>query len=284
MSSPSDPSSPSSPSDPSDPSSPSASVPPDARPWWRSSVVAPIAVLVVVGALAIATVAGPSDDAGAPARPPDGPPSDAPPINPEDFEEARRALDALATREAGDPRALGSPDAPIVMIEWADFLCPFCGVFARDTEPGLIARYVDTGLLRIEWRDLPFQGEQAVLAAIGGQAAAQQDAFWEYHEAMYAANLRSAERRVNDAFLLAVASDLGLDVERFAADLADPVLLERIRSEAELGQALGISGTPAFIIGGYPLIGAQPIESFEQLIAVAAQDAGVELPAGVGLP
>ena len=284
MPSPSDPSSPSEPSSPSGASSASASASADARPWWRSSVVAPLAVLVVVGALAIATVAGPSDDAGAPAGPSDAQPSNAPPIGPEDFEEARRALDSLATRDPGDPRALGSPDAPIVMIEWADFLCPFCGVFARDTEPELIAQYVDAGLLRIEWRDLPFQGDQAVLAAIGGQAAAQQDAFWAYHEAMYAANLRSAENRVNDAFLLEVAADLGLDVGRFAADLADPVLFERVRSDTELGQALGISGTPAFIIGGYPLVGAQPIASFHQVIAVAAQAAGVELPAGAGLP
>jgi protein-disulfide isomerase len=277
-------SSPSSPSDQSEASNSSATASADARPWWRSSVVAPLAVLAVVGALAIVTVAGPSDGPGAAGGPDGAQPSDAPPIDPEDFEEARRALDSLATREPGDPRALGSADAPIVMIEWADFLCPFCGVFARDTEPELIARYVDEGLLRIEWRDLPFQGEQAVLAAIGGQAAAQQDAFWEYHEAMFAANLRSAENRVDDAFLLDVASDLGLDVSRFASDLADPVLFERVRSDAELGQALGISGTPAFIIGGYPLIGAQPIESFHQVIAVAADDAGVELPEGVGLP
>ena len=254
------------------------------RPWWRSSIVAPLAVLVVVGALAVATVAGPSGDADAPAGPADTQPGGAPPVDPQDFEEARKALDSLAARKAGDPRALGSPDAPIVMIEWADFLCPFCGVFARDTEPELIARYVDAGLLRIEWRDLPFQGEQAVLAAVGGQAAAAQGGFWDYHAAMYAANLRAAQNRVDVAFLLSVASDVGLDVARFAADLDDPELLERVRSEARLGQQLGISGTPAFIIGGYPLVGAQPIEAFEQVIAVAARDAGVELPSGVALP
>ena len=262
----------------------------------RSSLIAPVAVLLVVGALALAAMGGGSDDpAPAPSAATD---ADALADDlPEELttdggealedqvadqqvteEEAREALAALATREPDDPRALGDADAPVVMVEWADFLCPFCGVFARDTEPELIARYVDTGLLRIEWRDLPFQGEQALLAAIGGQAAAEQDAFWDYHEALFAEDLRRAENRVDTGFLLDVAGQLDLDVDRFAADLDDPELAERVRGEAVVAQQLGISGTPAFIVGGYPLVGAQPIESFVQVIEAAAQDAGAELP------
>ena len=261
-----------------------------------SGLLAPLVVLLVVAALAIAAMSGGSDDADpAPTAAVDTEaPADA---LPEELttdgadepgeqvagqqlseQEQRQALDALATRQPDDPRALGDPDAPVVMIEWADFLCPFCGVFARDTEPELIARYVDTGLLRIEWRDLPFQGEQALLAAIGGQAAAEQDAFWTFHEALFAEDLRRAENRVDTGFLLDVAADLDLDVDRFAADLDDPELAERVQEEAVVAQQLGISGTPAFIIGGYPVVGAQPIESFVQVIEAAAQDAGAELP------
>ena len=258
----------------------------------RSGLIAPVAVLLVVGALAFAAMGGGSDD-------PEPAPTAATEADdlPEELatdggealedqvaeqqvaeEEARQALAALATREPDDPRALGDADAPVVMVEWADFLCPFCGVFARDTEPELIARYVDTGLLRIEWRDLPFQGEQALLAAIGGQAAAEQDAFWDYHEVLFAEDLRRAENRVDTGFLLDVAAQLDLDVDRFAADLDDPELAERVRGEAVVAQQLGISGTPAFIVGGYPLVGAQPIESFVQVIEAAAQDADAELP------
>ncbi len=193
-------------------------------------------------------------------------------------EEARAQLDALATRDPDDPRALGEVDAPVVMIEWADFLCPFCGVFARDTETVLIERYVDTGLLRIEWRDLPFQGEEAFLAALGGQAAAEQDAFWDYHEVLFAADLRRADGRMGRDFLLDVAADLDLDVAAFEADLDDPALAERVQSEAVLAQSLGITGTPAFIIGGYPLVGAQPLEVFVSVIENAALEAGAELP------
>ena len=262
----------------------------------RSGLIAPVVVLLVVGALALAAMGGGSDDpepAPTAATDADDPADELPEELTTDGgealedqvadqqvaeEEARQALAALATREPDDPRALGDADAPVVMVEWADFLCPFCGVFARDTEPELIARYVDTGLLRIEWRDLPFQGEQAMLAAIGGQAAAEQDAFWAYHEALFAEDLRRAENRVDTGFLLDVAAELDLDVDRFAADLDDPEFTERVRGEAVVAQQLGISGTPAFIVGGYPLVGAQPIESFVQVIEAAAQDAGAELP------
>ena len=242
-----------------------------AGPARRSGLLAPVVVLLVVGARAIAAMSGGGDDAEV-----DAPPAaDAQQLA---EQEAREALDAIATREADDPRALGDPDAPVVMVQWADFLCPFCGVYSRDTEPELIERYVDTGLMRIEWRDLPFQGEQAMLAVVGGQAAAEQDAFWAYHEAMFAEDLRTAENRVDRDFLLGIAAQLDLDVERFAADLDDPATRERAEGEAVLGQSLGISGTPAFIIGGYPLVGAQPIESFVQVFEAAAQDAGAELP------
>jgi protein-disulfide isomerase len=193
-------------------------------------------------------------------------------------EEARAQLAALATREADDPRALGDVDAPVVMIEWADFLCPFCGVFARDTEPELITRYVETGILRIEWRDLPFQGEEAVLAAIGGQAAAEQDAFWAYHDALFTADLRRSDGRMSREFLLEVAAELDLDVEAFDAALDDPALAEQVQAEAVQAQSLGITGTPAFIVGGYPVVGAQPLEAFVNVIENAAIEAGAQLP------
>ncbi len=262
-------------------------------------LLAPAVVLVVVAALAIAAMTGgsSSDEAGGAAAPTAPVSTDPPDDLAEDLvvepdpqqqeaiaeeqvspEEARAQLDALATRDPDDPRALGEVDAPVVMVEWADFLCPFCGVFARDTETVLIERYVDTGILRIEWRDLLFQGDEAFLAALGGQAAAEQDAFWEYHEVLFEADLRRDDGRMGRDFLLAVAAELDLDVAAFEADLDDPALTERVQGDAVLGQSLGITGTPAFIIGGYPLVGAQPLEVFVNVIENAAIEAGAELP------
>ena len=264
----------------------------------RAGLLAPGLVLLIVGALALAAMGGGSDGPDTAAEQPaavdgqeviDELPDELSPDGTGDLdgqvaeqqasqEEARAQLDALATRQPDDPRAIGAVDAPVAMVQWADFLCPFCGVFARDTEPELIDRYVESGLLRIEWRDLPFQGDQATLAAVGGQAAAQQDAFWAYHEAMFAADLRRDQERVDRDFLLTVAAELDLDVAAFEAALDDPEFTERVQGEAVLAQSIGITGTPAFIIGGYPLVGAQPIGSFVQVIEAAAQDAGAELP------
>lgn len=264
-------------------------------------MLAPVVVLLVVAALAVAAMAGGSSDGDDPgavtteatadptadpvddiaedlAVEPDPGQQEAVEAEQRSQEEARAQLAALATRDADDPRALGDVDAPVVMVEWADFLCPFCGVFARDTEPELIERYVDTGILRIEWRDLPFQGEEAELAAVGGQAAAEQDAFWAYHEALFAADLRRSDGRMSRAFLLEVAAELDLDVDAFDAALDDPALAERVQGEAVLAQSLGITGTPAFIVGGYPLVGAQPLETFVNVIENAAIEAGAPLP------
>lgn len=278
-----------------DPSTPTAPAPGDAAPRGRGAkgMLAPLVVLLVVAALAIAAMTGGGTDdpeVGTAAPEATDGVGDDPVVEPEAGQqeavadeqaaqqEARAQLAALASRTPDDPRALGPVDAPVVMVQWADFLCPFCGVFARDTEPELIDRYVDSGLLRIEWRDLPFQGEGAQLAAIGGQAAAEQDAFWAYHEALFAADLRSSDGRMSREFLLEVAADLDLDVGAFDAALDDPALAERVQAEAVQAQSLGITGTPAFIIGGYPLVGAQPLEAFVSVIENAAIEAGAELP------
>ena len=70
--------------------------------------------------------------------------------------------------------ALGKPDAPVVMINYAELRCPFCAKFSRDIEPELIKRYVDAGVLRLEWRDFPIFGEESLEAAKAGRAAAAQ--------------------------------------------------------------------------------------------------------------
>src|SRR5699024_1196470 len=83
-------------------------------------------------------------------------------------------LGDLARRDEGDPLAMGAVDAPVVMVEFADYRCPFCAKFSRDVEPELIEQYVDTGKLRIEWRDMPIYGEDSARAARAARAAAEQ--------------------------------------------------------------------------------------------------------------
>ena len=95
-------------------------------------------------------------------------------------------LGDLARRTPSDPMALGAIDAPVVMVAFSDFRCPFCAQFSLETEPQLVDRYVEDGTLRIEWRDLPIFGKQSFDAARAGRAAAAQEKFWEFTHAVYA--------------------------------------------------------------------------------------------------
>jgi protein-disulfide isomerase len=188
-------------------------------------------------------------------------------------DEQAELLEQLERREEGDPLALGDVDAPVMMIEWADFQCPFCGSFARDTKPELLDRYVEEGVLRIEWRDFAILGEESQTAALGARAAAEQGAFWEMHDEIFAEDRERNAGHLDEESLTEVAGDLGLDVEQFTDDFGDPAHVEAAEEDLQLGETLGITGTPAFLINGRPLIGGQPTEVFIEAIDQAAAEA-----------
>ncbi|MDN4175211.1 DsbA family protein [Nocardioides sp. SOB77] len=236
-------------------------------PESRKSPVVPI-VVAVIAALALAFVLAQGalggDDRGVDNAADVGASPTDPPAG----------WDQLVRRVDGDPMAVGAVDAPVVIIAYSDFQCPFCGKFARETEPVLVEKYVEDGTLRIEWRDFPYLGPESTVAARGGRAAAAQDRFWEFQRAMYANQLPPNSGKLDEDHLMAVAKDLDLDVGRFSEDLASPVNLAAIQDDFAEGQGIGVTGTPAFIINGVPVIGAQPLEVFEQAIEKAAQEAG----------
>lgn len=176
----------------------------------------------------------------------------------------------LARRTQGDPTAIGAVSAPVVMVAYSDFQCPFCGKFARDTEPALIREFVDTGVLRIEWRDFPYLGPESTTSALAGRAAAAQGKFWQFHDVLCAKERKVNSGELTDTALTRVAADLGLDVARFRADMASQAVGDAVQADFKQGQQVGVSGTPAFIINGTPVLGAQPLAQFQQVIRAAA--------------
>jgi protein-disulfide isomerase len=176
-------------------------------------------------------------------------------------------------REAGDPRAMGDVDAPVVMVNYSDFQCPFCGKFARDTEPVLIERYVDEGTLRIEWRDFPYLGPESETAARAGWAAGAQDKFWAFHDAMYADQQPPNSGKLTPAYLTGIAEKVGLDVARFRKDMASKEASSAVQRDFAEGQRIGVTGTPAFLVNGMPVMGAQPTDVFVELIEQAEAQA-----------
>ncbi|WP_369204923.1 DsbA family protein [Streptomyces sp. PU-14G] len=193
------------------------------------------------------------------------------------------ALMKLARRDADDPFARGDADAPVVMIEYADFGCSFCGKFARDTEPKLVDKYVEKGLLRIEWRNFPVFGKGSERAALASYAAGEQGRFWQFYDAVYA-DKGNEKNDFTDAHLHEIAEEAGVkDLDRFDRDRAGEAakkLLDKDRTEA---YSLGASATPAFLVNGQPIAGAQPDEVFTDAIeraAAAAKKGGAGKGAG----
>lgn len=184
------------------------------------------------------------------------------------------ALLALARRDAKDPMAVGRADAPVVMIEYSDFQCPYCGKFARDTEPELVRSYVDKGLLRIEWRNFPIFGKESEQAARASWAAGRQGRFWEFHDQAY----RTTHKKNTGAFsvdkLSGMARAAGIkDIDTFRKDMASEKATAAVRSDQQEGYRLGVTSTPAFLINDTPVLGAQPVDAFKQAIESATETA-----------
>ncbi|WP_406094509.1 DsbA family protein [Streptomyces sp. NBC_01013] len=181
-------------------------------------------------------------------------------------------LAKLARRDAGDRLARGRADAPVVLIEYADFKCGYCGKFARDTEPALVKKYVDNGTLRIEWRNFPIFGSESEAAARASWAAGQQGRFWEFHRAAYAEGVK--EKGFGKDRLKALAREAGVpDLDRFVRDTDGAAAAAAVSKDQEQGYGIGATSTPSFLINGRPIAGAQPAETFTQAIEQAADRA-----------
>lgn len=179
---------------------------------------------------------------------------------------------AAPAAEIGHP-SLGDEDAPVTMVEYADFQCPFCGKFARDTEPELIEKYVEDGTLRIEWRDFPYLGQESANAAFAARAAQAQGEFWRYHELLYGNQGSVNSGDFSDEKLIEFAREAGVDVDRFERDMKGGKYEGAVAADFEEGQGEGVTGTPTFVINGKTLVGAQPQDAFEKAIEDAAREA-----------
>jgi protein-disulfide isomerase len=236
------------------------------RIWLGAGLV--VAVLVVLGVISVVDRPAPPGPASAPTA-----------AAPADPVAAARA--AVPRRQVDDPLALGAVDAPVVVAEWGDFQCPFCRLFATNTEPALLTRYVATGKVRLEWHDYAYLGPESVLGARAARAAGQQGKFWPFHDVLYREQPRENSGAVTEASLTAQAQRLGLDVTRFRADLADPAIARAVDDDQAAGTRLGVTGVPSFVIAGDAaersstvepaqlIFGAQPTATFEQAIDAA---------------
>lgn len=186
---------------------------------------------------------------------------------------AESGVAPVERRQDGDPFAIGDPDAPVAMVMFSDYRCPFCAKFSRDTQPELVQRFVEGGTLRIEWRDFPIFGEESKLAARAGRAAAEQGKFWEFNDAVYAAAPDRRKADLSERALIGFAEQAGVaDIDRFVAGMRGTEFDDAINADLAQGNRIGVPSTPAFLINDAPLLGAQPTDEFVRAITKALKN------------
>jgi protein-disulfide isomerase len=159
----------------------------------------------------------------------------------------------------GKAPAIGPKDAPIKVVVFSDFECPFCGRVNPSIDR-LKQEYKGKVQVAFKHYPLPFH-RNAELAAVASLAAHRQGKFWEMHDKLFA-NQQALQR---DS-LVSYAKDLGLDVSKFQKDLDDPELTTWVKSDTEEGSKIGVRGTPATFVNGRLVSGAQPFEAFKAIV------------------
>jgi len=164
-----------------------------------------------------------------------------------------------------DDAIKGDKKAPITIVEFSDFECPFCSRFYTNTLPELVSEYIDTGKVRLIHRDFPLSfHKNAKKAAMAAECAKDQDgddAYYKYHDKLYENN---TELSVDN--LKKWAGELGLNTVKFNECLDSDKFAEEIDKDFADGQSYGVTGTPAFFINGRRISGAQPFNVFKNII------------------
>lgn len=157
-----------------------------------------------------------------------------------------------------DGHVLGNPDAPVTLVEYADYQCPACGQFARESLPQVIRDYVESGQVKVEFRVYPFLGGQdlndpnneSVNAAMAAECARDQGKFWEYNHALFESQNGENKGGFSIENLQNVADDVGLDRTQFDACLESGEHRADVIASYDEAVAAGVNSTPTLILNG----------------------------------
>jgi protein-disulfide isomerase len=159
-----------------------------------------------------------------------------------------------------DDPSIGPANAPVTIIEFSDYQCPYCQVWYKQVYKQLMAQYPDQ--IRFVYRDLPLpMHPEAVPAAEAAECAGEQGKYFQYHDALF-----EQKYGLNRDAYEQYASDLGLDLSAFTACLDSGKYQAEIQADASDATNAGITGTPSFVVNGRLLIGALPLSDFTSVI------------------
>lgn len=165
----------------------------------------------------------------------------------------------------------GSPEAPVLVVEFSDFGCPYCAQFARETYAAVHEEFVVTG--KVQWKSVPFllgifpNGMEAALTA---ECAARQGAFWAMRDRLFQDQAAWKASSEPAALFRRYAEDLGLDAARIDSCYLEEEVGDRIGANNRAANRLGVRSTPTFFVNGRRVEGAIPLEQFRLILARAA--------------
>ena len=176
---------------------------------------------------------------------------------------------------SGNNPVIGNPDAPITIIEFSDFQCPFCAKFHMQTLPTIMDEYINKGTVKLVFRDFPIQSihPNAVPASIAAECANEQGEFEQMYHMLF--EKQKEWSNLETAYAITAfnqyASELQLNEEKFDSCIKNVKYIEEVQKDLNEGRTYGVTGTPGFFIGNekigfVELKGAQPFESFKKVI------------------
>ena len=174
--------------------------------------------------------------------------------------------------ENGSP-ILGNPNASVTLVEFGDYQCHFCNVFFHSTEDDILKNYVETGKVRMIFKDYNIIGPDSVRASHGAHCANDQGLFWEYHDILYSNWTGENNGWASSENLERFAKEIGLDMDEWSECVINGPHSQTILASNQDAKNLGITGTPAFFVIGpdgktTKVFGAQPFEAFENIFEI----------------
>jgi len=177
-----------------------------------------------------------------------------------------------AAKPMADRNAMGDPHAPVTIIEFSDFQCAYCRQFYLQAEPALIENEIAAGKVYFVYRSLgDWLGPESQRAAEASYCAADQEKFWEYHDALFS---NQGLVKFSSENLIDLATVLGLEEKTFVDCLANRKYRAQVEQDLQDGLQAGVRGTPSFLINGKLIAGAQPYSVFAQEIEAALNATG----------
>jgi len=239
-------------------------------------IVAAIAIATFLGGYAIGTLDNDSESLTADeikdiiseieAKAPTPQPAQAP---------SRLSTPSVIQVSLGDDPVKGNPNAPVTVVEFSDFQCPFCSRFFTQTLPALQENYIDTGKIKLVYKDLPLDNlhPNARPAHIAAECADEQGKFWDYHDVLF--ENQGQWNRLSSADLSSqlnqYATSMGLNSASFDSCLSSQSMADEVNADYLQAAQYGVTATPTFFIGNekdgfIKLVGAQPYAAFQAAI------------------